>query len=293
MERHIPVGVLGATGVIGQQYIALLKDHPHFRLTEDLASCELLFSALPNAAAAVEEPKYAAKGATIISSASYHRLNPDIPLIIPEVNPDHLKLQSRIIAKPNCSIQSYVIPLTPLLHRFGIKEILVTTLQAISGAGKSGLSAYEIFDNVIPFIKDEEEKSEMEPLKIWGTIQDGKILLDTAIKISAQCNRVPVLHGHLASVSVRFHEKPSYEQIRELWEMQPSVTYNEHLEIRRDRDRDNGMGITVGRLRPCPVLDWRFVGLSHNAIRGGAGGGLLIAERLYEHAKKESFVQYL
>lgn len=317
--RKIPVGILGASGLLGQQYAALLTNHPWFELTFRTSShkndlyyslddikiakekCRLLFSALPNALAEIYEERYADAGLGVISNASVYRMTPDVPLLIPEINYDHLKLieiqrknrnwdSGFLIVKPNCSIQSFMIPLTPLHHRFRVIQLFVTTLQAISGAGNSGLSSYAIQDNVIPFIPQEEEKSEAEPLKIWDLTRD-------ALSISAQCNRVPVLDGHLACISVKFERCPEIKEILDIWKNYRSlpqelklpsapsfpIIYREEQErpqTRLDRDSGKGMAVTVGRLRECPLLDIKFAGLSHNAIRGGAGGALLIAELL-------------
>lgn len=309
--RKISVGILGATGVIGQHYVSLLQNHPWFEITCLAAStasdsyeevvrdrwhqtrpipkgyqlttldtfkpCELVFSALPNHLAKEYEPR---QRGTVISSASCHRKSS--PIIIPEINPHHLG-KSKIIAKPNCAIQSFLLPLAPLHKRAQIRSLSVTTLQAISGAGNSAMTSQAIQDNVIPYIEGEESKIESEPLKI----------LDAHFPISAACNRVPVLHGHLVCVSVSFNKKLTREEILKIWR-EPStlrlpsapqfpVIYTEDPERPQptlDRDTEGGMSVTVGRLRPCPLLDWRFVALSHNAIRGGAGGGILIAEQL-------------
>ncbi len=323
MVEKIPVGILGGRGVLGEHYRALLEEHPWFELVfcpssanldkieEASSTCQLIFSALPNEQAYIYEERYAAAGLGVISSSSCHRDSPDVPVIIPEINPDHLKIlelqqQKRgwskgfIVCKPNCSIQSYLLPLTPLHEQFQVKKVIVTMLQAISGAGYSTLPSYMIQDNIIPYIADEEEKSEREPLKIWGQIKNEQIQPLRDLTISAHCNRVPVLNGHLACVSVEFAKKPSKKEILETWSSfeplsLPSapkrpIIYREEVDrpqARLDRESENGMAITVGRVRPCPVLDYRFVGLSHNAIRGGAGGGILIAEMIY--AKKRQF----
>lgn len=340
--KKIPVGILGATGIIGQHYVQRLVNHPWFELTFLAASqsgdyadrvrgkwswetspphfpvqalsdldhakktCRLVFSALPNEQAASFEPLYASEGFAVISNASYHRGCNDVPLLIPEVNSSHLTIlpmqqkkrgwgKGFIVTKPNCSLQSFVIPLTPLHTAFGIETLLITTLQAISGAGHAGLPSHMIQDNVIPFIEGEEQKTESEPLKIWGRVDGQEIIPLTTIKISTHCNRVPVLEGHMACVSVRFKTKPSIEQILTCWQTFRSPfslpSSPEHLivyhheqtrpQTRLDRLLGNGMSINMGRLRPCNIFDVRFVGLSHNAIRGGAGGGILNAELLY------------
>lgn len=332
--QKLRVGVLGATGIVGQHYIQLLQDHPFFELSFlaaskdsagkrfsealtvhavdeiDLAkkSADFVFSALGNDAAKTFETLYAQAGLPVVSNASAHRLDPDVPLLIPEINPEHLKIipeqQKRrgwekgfIVAKPNCSLQSYLFPLFPLHKAFGIKTIILTTLQAVSGAGYPGVSSLDMIDNLIPYIGGEEEKSETEPLKILGALEKGAFH-PASIAISAHCNRVPVLDGHTACVSVEFVDKPTKEEILRLWKefkglpqtlslptapLQP-IIYREEKDRpqpKLDRMAEKGMAITVGRLRECPVLDFRFVALSHNALRGAASGGLLNAELLY------------
>lgn len=318
---RIPVGVLGATGVIGQHYVSLLQDHPWFEIAclaaskeagsyeeavksrwhqkgpipkghrldslNEFSPCPIVFSALPNELAIKIEPRLVKEGCWVISSASCHRENN--PIIIPEINPHHIK-GSRLIAKPNCAVQSFLLPLAPLHKIAKIRSLSVTTLQAVSGAGNGALASSAFHDNVIPYIEGEEEKLENEPLKI----------LDARFPITAHCNRVPVLHGHMACVSVSFHTPLAREEILSAWR-EPSplilpsaprfpIVYHESPErpqSRLDRDADGGMSVAVGRLRPCPLLDWRFAALSHNALRGGAGGGVLIAEYL----KKENLIK--
>lgn len=309
----IPVGILGGSGAIGEEYLRLLKNHPWFKVTfiaasdkrvnemsqmgipfsaiDDLETaknnCRLVFSALPNNLAKTIDETYVKNGFTVISHASCHRMKKDVPLIIPEVNPEHLSAiydkKHFLIAKPNCALLSFVLPLSPLHKLFGIEKIAVTTMQSISGAGISALSAFEIHDNVIPFIADEEEKLETEPLKIFN---------DPNITISAQCNRVPTLYGHYACTSVTFSKKPTKEEILKVWEefkgpdlpsseKQP-LQYCEEPNHPQTRINLKPMSIALGRLRSCNLHDFRFVGLSHNTIRGGAGGGVLIAELLYK-----------
>lgn len=284
--RPLTVAVLGSRGMIGQHYMSLLKDHPWFIPLpdpKDLRKCDLIFSTLPKEIdLEVEIP--------LISSSAHYRNDPSVPLIIPEVNAHHLEMvrgkKRFIVAKPNCSLQSYILPLTPLHRAFGVDKIHVTTLQATSGAGKRALTNPLYKENVIPYIPDEEEKSESEPKKIWDAPN---------LTISAHCNRVPVLYGHLACVSVSFINKPTEQEIVEMWKSFPSLNlpsspaqvlhYEEdpfRPQTKLDYNRERGMGITIGRLRPCPLLDYRFVALSHNAVRGGAGGGILIAEYLYK-----------
>ena len=356
----IPVGILGATGMVGQNYIALLNNHPWFKVSYVAASprsagkkyaeavagrwqlaetypshvgelvvqdandvtraaaaykkkkCSFVFSALEmgkDETRALED-SYAAAGIPVISNASAHRWTPDVPVLIGEVNPHHadiipLQKKSRgwkrgfIAVKPNCSIQSYVIPLHALVQAgYLIKKLVVTTMQAVSGAGYPGVPSLDMLDNVIPYIGGEEEKSEMEPLKVFGTIVDGVFQNAVMPKISACCNRVPVVNGHMACVSLGFgSKKPSIEEIKKIWSsfkglpqklnlpMAPKqpIIYREEPnrpQPRKDRDLDKGMAVVIGRLRPCNILDIRFTALSHNTVRGAAGGGILNAELL-------------
>lgn len=326
--------------MVGMYYVHLLANHPYFEVAFVAASsrsagrryhevvkerwpfptpppdlmiskieqvqAKLIFSAVGKEIAKEVEPLYAQAGASVISNSSAFRSAPDIPVIIPEVNPDHLEVifsQQRlrgwrgcIISKPNCSLQSYLIPLTALHREFGVKRLFVSTMQAMSGAGYAGLSSVEMVDNVIPFIAGEEEKSEQEPLKVWGQVgKEGVISADRPL-ISAQCHRVPVLDGHLASVSVQFEDKPTLEEIKAAWKVfsplekmglpfapNPLIQYSDlpnRPQPRLDRNFGRGMGITIGRLRPCTLFDVRFTALSHNTIRGAAGGGILTAELL-------------
>ncbi len=345
------VGILGATGMVGQQYLTLIADHPWFEIThvvasassagktyaeavsgrwhmhtelpegvgqlmvhtvDDIvavqASCDFVFSALDGDIAKEWEEKYAAAGIPVVSNASTHRTTPDVPMIIPEINPEHLAMipiqqKNRgwdtgfIVVKPNCSIQSYMAPLATLHKKYHLEKVIVTTLQAISGAGHPGVSSYDIIDNVIPYIGGEEKKSEMEPRKIFGTISEKSFVDDTSFVISAHCNRVGVMDGHMACVSFSCKEKPSKDDILLLWntfsgepqalELPSAPVRPIHYfeqdnrpQPRLDRDRDKAMAVSVGRLREDPILNWKFVGLSHNTIRGAAGGGVLIAELL-------------
>lgn len=281
--RKIRAAVLGARGLLGTTYMRLLQNHPWFTpVADDTSHCELIFSTLPKHANPICH-------IPLISSSADYRLDKDVPLIIPEVNAHHLQpLRGKkqfVVAKPNCTLQSFVLPLTPL-RKFGISKIHVTTLQAISGGGKKALCDPIYQDNVIPYIAGEEEKSESEPKKIWD---------DTSVIISAHCNRIPVTHGHLASVSVSFINKPTVQEIVGMWKSFPSLNlpsspaqlfYYENdptrPQTKLDKERGEGMSITIGRLRPCPIFDYTFVALSHNVIRGGAGGGVLIGELLYK-----------
>jgi aspartate-semialdehyde dehydrogenase len=349
--KKIKVGILGATGMVGQRFIQLLEDHPWFEVScvaasensagksysdstagrwhmstsipdlvgklivKDVAKiaevskdCSFVFSALETEAAKIFEEKYAAAGIPVVSNASAHRHTKDVPMIIPEINPEHLDIikeqkKSRgwdkgfIVVKPNCSLQSYMAPLFALHREFKVKNVIVTTMQAVSGAGHPGVSSLDIMDNVIPLIKGEEEKSEYEPMKIFGKVSGNEIEYANGIRISAHCNRVPVIDGHMACVSVSFEKKPSREQVITAWKnfsaepqklnlpnapIQP-IIYTEdpaRPQSRLDRDADKGMAVTVGRLRDCNVFDYRFVALSHNTIRGAAGGAVLTAELL-------------
>lgn len=254
------------------------------------------------------EEAYAKAEVPVISNNSANRWTIDVPMVIPEINPEHLTViesqrkrlgtqKGFIAVKPNCSIQSYVPALTPL-RKYGIKQVLVTTYQAISGAGKNFETWPEMVDNIIPYIAGEEEKSETEPLRIWGEVNNGVIIPAKEPVITTQCIRVPVSDGHTAAVFVSFENTPPKETIIEEWESYsglpqllglPSapekfITYfneNDRPQTRLDRDNYHGMGVSVGRLREDTIFDYKFVGLSHNTLRGAAGGGVLIAELLY------------
>ncbi|MBI5456969.1 aspartate-semialdehyde dehydrogenase [Candidatus Kaiserbacteria bacterium] len=365
MSKKIQVGILGATGMVGQQYIHLLENHPWFEVAyvaaspasagkkykdalrsgwivagnmpasvaelvvEDVASvekaakkCALVFSAfeMPDKDEIRRtENEYAAAGMPVFSNASAHRHTENVPMLIPEINAHHLDIvpsqrkangweKGFIVVKPNCSLQSYLAPIFAL-HQAGfpISDVLVTTLQAVSGAGYPGVSSLDVIDNVIPLIPGEEEKTEVEPVKIMGEIKNGKFVDFKGINISAQCMRVPVSDGHLACVSIKFKgKKPSIEEVTKVWKKfkgepqtldlpfapeQPIMYRDEpnRPQPRRDRDNDKGMAVTVGRLRECSVFDYKFVALSHNTVRGAAGGGILNAElalkKGYIHAK--------
>ncbi len=253
------------------------------------------------------EERYAKAETPVISNNSAHRWTDDVPVVIPEINPEHLCIidaqkkrlgvnNGFIVTKPNCSIQSYV-PALHALKQFGVKQVAVCTYQAISGSGKVFRDWPEIIDNVIPYIGGEEDKSENEPLRIWGSIMDGKIVKAKEPVITAQCIRIPVSDGHIAAVFVTFEKKPSKENIIELWRSfegkpqeldlpsapKPFIKYfeeDDRPQTKLDRDYGKGMGITIGRLRDDPVYDYKFVCLSHNTIRGAAGGGILTAELL-------------
>jgi len=352
-SQKLSVGILGATGMVGQRFVQLLENHPWFEVravaasrqsagktyaeavlgrwkystpipagTRDLvvlsveddvekiqAHVDFVFSAMDMEKEDIRalEELYASRGVPVVSNNSAHRWTPDVPMIMPEINADHLAMipiqqKNRgwdagfIVVKPNCSVQSY-IPALEALKEFGPQEVIVSTLQAISGAGKTFETMPEILDNVIPYIGGEEEKSEKEPMKIWGRIENGAFVLATTPKISATCIRVPVADGHMASVAVSFKTKPTRDAILKCWREfespleglglpsapQKFITYFEEdnrPQTKLDRDIGNGMGISIGRLREDPVLGWKFVSLSHNTIRGAAGGAVLVAELL-------------
>ena len=346
------VGIIGATGMVGQRFITLLADHPWFEIHALAASarsagmtyeeavgsrwamktpipekvakmvvmdasdvknvsdlCDFVFCAVNMKRDEIKalEEAYAKTETPVISNNSANRGMADVPMLIPEINPEHAHAIERqrerlgtkvgfIAVKPNCSIQSYVPALTPL-YSCGIESVMVSTYQAISGAGKTFETMPEIIDNVIPFISGEEEKSEQEPLKIWGKLENGLIVNAASPKISAHCVRVPVSDGHLATVFVKFKNKPTKEQMLAAWatfkgEPQklelPSapkqflqyMTEENRPQTKLDRDFEHGMGICIGRLRDDPIFDYRFVCISHNTLRGAAGGGVESAELL-------------
>ena len=352
MEK-MKVGVVGATGMVGQRFLTLLDEHPYFEVVALAASarsagrtyeeavgerwkmktpmpekykkmvvidaakieemgklCSFVFCAVDMKKDEIKalEEAYAKAEIPVVSNNSAHRWTPDVPMVIPEINDGHLEVieaqrkrlgtkRGFIAVKPNCSIQSYVPALTPL-RKFGIKEVVATTYQAISGAGKTFREWPEMIDNVIPYIGGEEEKSEQEPLRVWGTVENGEIVKATAPVITTQCIRVPVTDGHTAAVFVRFENKPSKEEILEAWKNfkgkpqelglpnapEQFITYFEEdnrPQAKLDRDIYGGMGVTAGRLREDSLYDYKFVGLSHNTVRGAAGGAVLIAELLY------------
>lgn len=341
MELHdtIPVAVLGATGTVGERLVTLLARHPWFELIEVAASdrsegerlgdrlgpeadglpervadlrlgslsdrfeAPLILSALPADAAREVEPRLAGEGRLVVSNASAFRQDPDVPLIVPEVNPGHLALLDRqagrwsggIVTNPNCSAAGLVVALAPLQAAFGLESVTVTTFQAISGAGRPGPSSLDLTDNVLPFIPGEEEKLAAEPRRILGRIENGG-LVEADLRVSATCTRVGVLHGHLAAVSVRLGSRRATvtEATRAFGEWRGELAGlalptaperpievlpgDDRPQPRADRDRGGGMTVTVGRIRPCPVADLRFLVLSHNLVRGAAGAALLNAE---------------
>ncbi|MBW2038531.1 MAG: aspartate-semialdehyde dehydrogenase [Deltaproteobacteria bacterium] len=344
--KRIKVGILGGTGMVGQRFIQLLDGHPWFEVTEVAASersagrpygevmegrwklegdippsvaqllvkectpeldCRLVFSALDANVAGPIEEEFAQAGYVVSSNSRNHRMAPDVPLLVPEVNPDHLEvipIQKRrwarggyIITNPNCSVIGLVMPLAPLHKRFGVTKAIVTTLQALSGAGYPGVASLDIIDNVVPFIGGEEAKVETEPLKILGCLEDGRFVF-AELKVSASCTRVNVRDGHMESVSVELKQEASPEDLIETWEeFDPLAGYglpsapsppivvrreNDRPQPRRDRDEGRGMACVVGRVRECPILDYKFFVLSHNTIRGAAGAAVLNAEYLYK-----------
>jgi len=344
MGKKYRVGILGATGMVGQRFIQLLENHPQFevsalaasdrsrgkryadacqwRLTGDIPvctsslvvqapqpplDCDLVFSSLPGDIARQTEGSFANEGYPIISNSSAYRMDSDVPLLIPEVNHDHLRLleaqrkrragtKGFIITNPNCSTIMLALALAPLHARFGVKTVTATTMQALSGAGYPGVASLDIVDNVVPFIENEEEKIENETVKILGNIK-GEAVAAAPMAVSAQCNRVNVSDGHLAAVRVKLDRVAEINEVRDAFASFTSLPQEmrlhsapEHPIIARDepdrpqprldRDAGNGMSITVGRLMPDTVLDYRFVVLSHNTIRGAAGAAILNAELL-------------
>ena len=342
--KPIRVGVLGATGAVGQRFIQLLDLNPWFEVTALGASerstgkafteacswrlsadcppsirdvvvlpcepgleCDVVFSALPSQVAAEIEERFAAAGYGVLSNASAHRMDPDVPLLIPEVNPDHLGLipiqrknrgweKGFIVTDPNCSTVGLAVALKPLHDAFGLRRVIVTTMQAISGAGYPGVPSLDILDNVVPYIGGEEEKMAQETLKLLGTLSpDEGVIVPAQIAISPSCNRVPTRDGHLESVSVEFESSPTVDEVIGALERFESIparlgcpsAVEPTIIVRRERDRPqtrmdrnagHGMAVTVGRVRPCEVLDCKFLVLSHNTIRGAAGGSVLNAE---------------
>ena len=363
MKKKLKVGVLGATGMVGQRFISLLAEHPWYEVVTVAASprsagktyeeavggrwkmktpmpecvkslvvmnvnevekvaagVDFVFSAVDmtkDEIRAIEEA-YARTETPVVSNNSAHRWTPDVPMVIPEVNPEHFKViefqkkrlgtkRGFIAVKPNCSIQSYA-PVLSAWKEFEPYEVVATTYQAISGAGKTFKDWPEMVENIIPYIGGEEEKSEQEPLRIWGEIKDGVIVKASEPVITCQCIRVPVLDGHTAAVFVKFRKKPSKEQLiekltafkglpQELELPSAPKQFIQYLEddnrpqVKLDVDFERGMGVSVGRLREDTVYDYKFVGLSHNTLRGAAGGAVLCAELLtaqgYIQAKEQ------
>ncbi len=352
--KKFKVGVVGATGMVGQRFVSLLENHPWFELTTVAASprsagktykeaigsrwampspmpakaaelivknaeddaekiaaeVDFIFSAVDmkkDEIRALEE-KYAKLECPVVSNNSAHRWTEDVPMVVPEINPEHIKIidaqrkrlgvkRGFIAVKSNCSLQSYVPALHPLKDEFGLTKALVCTYQAISGAGKTFETWPEMTDNVIPYIGGEEEKSEREPLKLWGRIENGVIKPADSPSITAQCIRVAASDGHMAAVFMSFDKKPAIEQILEKWKnfsgrpqelCLPSApkqflhyfTEDDRPQTKLDRNLENGMAVSIGRLRPDTQYDYKFVCLSHNTLRGAAGGAMLLAELL-------------
>ena len=353
MEKQYRVGIVGATGMVGQRFVTLLENHPWFKLTtlaasgrsagktyedavgsrwamtspmpesvkkmvvldasnvEEVASqVDFIFCAvnMPKAEIKALEEAYAKAECPVVSNNSANRFTPDVPMVVPEINADHIEIipaqrkrlgtkRGFIAVKSNCSLQSYVPALHPLMKDFGVNKALVCTYQAISGAGKTFDRMPEIIDNVIPYIGGEEEKSEREPLKLWGHIDGDKIVPATAPSITAQCLRVPVSDGHMGAVFVSFDKKPTKEEILKTWKEfhgpaqdldLPSAPKqflhyfeeDDRPQPKLDRMIENGMAVSIGRLREDTQYDYKFVCLSHNTLRGAAGGAVLLAELL-------------
>jgi aspartate-semialdehyde dehydrogenase len=343
MASKTPVGILGATGIVGQRFVQMLEHHPWFEVVWLAASDRsegrlyaeaarwrmktllpsrvaemrvssaqpdgaprIIFAALDAAIAADLEPRFAEAGCAVVSNSSALRMKSDVPLVIPEVNYAHIKLlecqswrkrsQGFVVTNPNCSAIGLVLALAPLQQRFGIETVMVVTMQAVSGAGYPGVASLDILGNVIPYIPKEEEKMEEETLKLLGEL-NGSGIVPAGFRMSAHCNRVAVEDGHTESVSIKLKKQPKSEEIIQAWNefrsepqklqlpsapAQP-VRYLETADRpqpRFDVDAGDGMTATVGRLRPCSVLDWKFTVLSHNTIRGAAGAALLNAELL-------------
>jgi aspartate-semialdehyde dehydrogenase len=351
--ERIPVAVLGATGSVGQRFVQLLEHHPWFRLHEVVASersagktygdaadwrletevpesasglkvmnlgdpleSRLLFSGLDSSVAGEAEDDYANRGAVVVSNSRNHRMDADVPLLIPEINADHIEAVEKqrkrrggrgyIVTNPNCSTIGLAMALAPIERQHGVDQVHVTTMQAISGAGYAGVASYAILDNVIPYISGEEEKIESEPRKILGRWENSQFV-PADFRISAQTNRVPTIDGHLMTIAFSFRNRDELRRMFKIEQLIADARYAiesfngepqqlglpsapkrpvqyidaaDRPQPRLDRDRDGGMVVTVGRLRPCPLLDIRMVALVHNTIRGAAGAALLNAELL-------------
>ena len=349
MKNKYPIGILGATGMVGQRFIQLLERHPWFEvawlaasdrssgkkygdaakwrldtpLPERIANMtvapaeaagapKIIFAALDAGIARELEPRFADAGCVVVSNSSAYRMAPSVPLVIPEINAEHLHLieeqASRkasggyMVTNPNCSTIGLVMALKPLEQRFGITQIIVTTMQAVSGAGYPGVPSMDILGNVVPYIGSEEEKMEAETLKLLGRLE-GHSVIPLPARVSASCNRVAVEDGHTESVSIKLARPATHEEILAAWaEFRPLAgqglptapdqpiewaPQDDRPQPRLDRNRRNGMAVTVGRLRPCGVLDWKFTALSHNTIRGAAGAAILNAELLASLGKLE------
>src|SRR6266480_4054882 len=343
MQTKLPIGILGATGIVGQRFVQMLEHHPWFEVVWLAASDrsegklyteaarwrmkttmpervarmrvspakpesapKIIFAALDSSIAAELEPRFAEAGCAVVSNSSALRMQSDVPLVIPEVNPGHLKLLECqtwrrksggfVVTNPNCSAIGLVMALAPLEQQFGIETVMAVTMQAVSGAGYPGVASLDILGNVIPYIAKEEEKMEEETQKLLGTL-NGAVIVPAPFAMSAQCNRVAVEDGHTESVSIRLKKKAKPEEIIAAWNdfraepqelklpsaPEKPVVYleaNDRPQPRFDVDMGAGMTTAVGRLRPCSVLDWKFTVLSHNTIRGAAGAAVLNAELL-------------
>lgn len=344
MDKRIPVGILGATGAVGQRFIQLLENHPWFQIaalsaserslgrrygeacrwvldsemppavremvlrppTAEALDCPLVFSALPAEVAGPLEEALARAGVAVCSNTSTHRMDPDVPLLIPEINPGHLALipvqrerrpwPGLLVTAPNCASTPMAIVLRPLDQAFGVRHVHVVTLQALSGAGYPGVASLDIIDNVLPFIGGEEAKMEREPRKMLGRFA-GDHIQDARFVTSAQCNRVPVQDGHLVCLSVALEQRATVDEVRRVLSTYQGEIADLRLpsaprplivvraeenrpQPRRDRGAGAGMAITVGRIQTCPVNDIKLVALAHNTIRGAAGGAILNAELL-------------
>jgi aspartate-semialdehyde dehydrogenase len=341
--KKIEVGILGATGMVGQHFIKFLDGHPLFKLTwlgasersagkryADAAKWhlggtapeaaakliveeakpgnapQLLFSAMDASVATEIEQAFAQSGHAVVSNSKNHRMDRDVPLIVPEINPDHLKLvpgqqrlrgwKGQIVTNPNCSTVVLTMGLAPL-KQFGITRVIATTLQAISGAGYPGVPSMDIMGNVVPYIGGEEEKMQQETQKIMGDFA-GDHIAPLAAKVSAHCNRVPVVDGHTVCVSLEFSSQPTEDDLREAFENYRGVPQERALpsapgrpvqympesdrpQPRKDVERERGMAAFIGRLRPCPVFHWKFIALGHNTVRGAAGAAVLNAELMH------------
>jgi len=349
MQKKFPIGILGATGMVGQRFIQLLETHPWFEiawlaasdrssgkpygeaakwrldtpLPERIAKMivapadpegapRIIFAALDAGIARELEPRFAEAGCAVVSNSSAYRMAPSVPLVIPEINAEHLHLIEEqptrrstggyMVTNPNCSTIGLVMALKPIEERFGIEQILVTTMQAISGAGYPGVPSMDILGNVVPYIGSEEEKMEAETLKLLGRLE-GHAVTPLKARISAHCNRVAVEDGHMESVSIKLAKPATHDEILAAWsEFKPLAgqalptapeqpiewaPQSDRPQPRLDRNRGRGMAVTVGRLRPCSVLDWKFTVLSHNTIRGAAGAAILNAELLASLGKLE------
>jgi aspartate-semialdehyde dehydrogenase len=349
MRNKTPIGILGATGMVGQRYIQLLENHPWFEIAwlaasdrssgkkygeaakwrldtplpkriaemtvapaEPGSAPKVIFASVDAAIAREMEPAFANAGCAVVSNSSAFRMAPNVPLVIPEVNPEHLEMieeqPSRkasggyMVTNSNCTVMGPVLALKPLVDRFGVEQVFATSMQAVSGAGYPGVPSMDILDNVVPFINSEEEKMEEELMKLLGKL-DGNRVKPLPARMSASCNRVPVLDGHTVCVSVKLTKPATREEIIDAWaEFRPLAgkglpsapeypvqwePANDRPQPRLDRNRGNGMTATVGRLRPCGLLDWKFVVLSHNTVRGAAGATILNAEMLASLGKLE------